>query len=242
MTIGLVSKLWRYPVKSMLGEECRHVELDVRGLRGDRSFAVRDVNGKFGSGKNTRRFRHIDGLFAFHASYSADWPDITFPDGRRMRGDDPQIHDALSEILGVSVTLVREEQVCHFDSGPVHLVSTGALAWLRSRLPESRIDERRFRPNIIVTTPELSHSERFWIGKTLRIGAEVKLKVTTPTERCRMTTLEQSDLPTDPRILRCIAQDENLQFGVYAEVVAPGRISSGDSVILESVLMDESDA
>src|SRR5438552_4059320 len=97
MTIGLVSKLWRYPVKSMLGEECHHVELDVRGLSGDRLFAIRDVNGKFGSGKNTRRFRDIDGLFAFHASYSADWPDITFPDGRRMRGDDPQIHDALSE-------------------------------------------------------------------------------------------------------------------------------------------------
>lgn len=242
MTVGLVSKLWRYPVKSMLGEECRHVELDVRGLRGDRLFAIRDVNGKFGSGKNTRRFRHIDGLFALHASHSAEWPDITFPDGRRMRGDDPHIHHALSEMLGVSVTLVREEQVSHFDSGPVHLVSTAALAWLRSRLPESRIDERRFRPNIIVTTPGLSHSERSWIGKTLRIGTEAKLKVTTPTERCRMTTLEQSDLPADPRILRCIAQDGDLQFGVYAEVVAPGRISSGDSVILESVDMDENDA
>ncbi len=235
MTIGLVSKLWRYPVKSMLGEECRHIELDVRGLGGDRLFAIRDVNGKFGSGKNTRRFRQLDGLFAFHASLSSEWPDITFPDGRRMRGDDPQIHEALSGILGVSVTLVREQQVSHFDSGAVHLVSTGALAWLRSRLPESRIDERRFRPNILVTTPGVGHAERGWIGKTLRIGTEVRLKVTTPTERCRMTTLEQSDLPADPGILRCIAQDEDLQFGVYAQVVTPGRICSGDPVILESV-------
>ena len=96
MVIGCVSKLWRYPVKSMLGEECRHIELDVSGLSGDRLFAIRDVNGKFGSGKTTRRFRQLDGLFTFHASLCAQWPDITIPDGRRMRGDDPQIQDALT--------------------------------------------------------------------------------------------------------------------------------------------------
>ena len=80
----IVSKLWRYPVKSMLGEECSSVEVAARGVRGDRLFAVRDAEGKFGSGKNTRRFRQIDGLFAFRASYSSEWPDITFPDGKKM--------------------------------------------------------------------------------------------------------------------------------------------------------------
>jgi uncharacterized protein YcbX len=232
--IGVVSKLWRYPVKSMLGEECRDMELDVRGVRGDRLFAVRDADGKLGSGKNTRRFRQIDGLFGFRANYARKWPEIRFPDGRVMAGDDPRIHEALSEALGVSVTLVREAQVSHLDAGPVHIVSTGALAWLRSQLPDSRTDERRFRPNILVTTPESGHAEQSWLGKTLRIGPVVKLEVTAPTKRCRMTTLGQSDLPDDPRILRCIAQVADLPFGVYAHVQTPGRIAAGDAIDIES--------
>jgi uncharacterized protein YcbX len=234
VTRGFVSKLWRYPVKSMLGEECRHIELDGRGVSGDRLFAIRDADGKFGSGKSTRRFRHMEGLFGFRASQYQGWPDILFPDGRRMRGDAPGLHDALSGALGIPVTLAREEQVSHLDAGPVHLVSTSALAWLGSQLPGSRADERRFRPNIVVTTPGVGHSELSWLGKTLRIGTDVRLKVTAPTERCRMTTLAQDDLPTDPGILRCIAENADLQFGVYAEVVQPGRISSGDPVALES--------
>ena len=234
MTTGFVSRLWRYPVKSMLGEECRCVELDGRGVSGDRLFAIRDADGRFGSGKSTRRFRHIEGLFGFRASYSAHWPDIAFPDGRRMRGDDPGIHDALSGALGIPVTLAREERVSHLDAGPVHLVSTSALAWLGSQLPDGRADERRFRPNIVVATPGVGQSELSWLGNTLRIGADVRLRVMAPTERCRMTTLAQDDLPMDPRILRCIAENADSYFGVYAEVLKPGRVSFGDAVVLES--------
>ena len=48
MQVGVVSKLWRYPVKSMLGEECREVELQARGFDGDRLFAVQDAQAQFG--------------------------------------------------------------------------------------------------------------------------------------------------------------------------------------------------
>jgi hypothetical protein len=233
MNVGRVGRLWRYPVKSMRGEECREIEVGARGFEGDRVFALQDAAGKLGSGKDTRRFRNLDGLLAFCARYGGDAPDIVFPDGRQIRGDDPRAHRALSEALGIPVTLARETRVPHFDDGAVHLVSTGALAWLRSRLPGSRIDERRFRPNIVVEAPGLAQAEQAWIGKTLRIGAEVELRVSAPTERCRMTTLGQDDLPADPEVLRCIAQEAGLQFGVYAEVVKPGRIAAGDAVVLD---------
>jgi hypothetical protein len=233
MSIGVVSRLWRYPVKSMRGEECREIEVGARGFEGDRVFALLDAAGKLGSGKDTRRFRNLEGLLAFCARYGADAPDIVFPDGRQIRGDDPRVHRALSEALGIPVTLARETRVPHFDDGAVHLVSTGALAWLRSRLPGSRIDERRFRPNIVVEAAGPGQPEQSWIGRTLRIGGEVVLRVGAPTERCRMTTLGQDDLPADPKVLRCIAQEAGLQFGVYAEVLAPGRIASGDAVALE---------
>ena len=225
---AVVAALWRYPVKSMLGEECAEVELEARGVRGDRRFAVRGDDGRLGSGKNSRRHRHIEGLFTFRARYDGEWPEITFPGGERMRADDPRINGALSEALRTPVMLVPEDGISHFDSGPIHLVSSASLEWLRSRLPGSRIDERRFRPNLLITSAE---SEQSWIGRALHIG-EVRLRVTDPTERCGMTTFAQSDLPFDPKILRSIAQEADQLFGVYAEVVQPGRISRGDAVTI----------
>lgn len=223
-----VATLWRYPVKSMLGEACDEVELNSRGVRGDRQFAVRSADGKLGSGKNSRRHRHIEGLFTFSARYVGDLPEIAFPDGRQMRGDDPQIDGALSEALKLPVTLAREDGVMHFDDSPIHLVSTASLRWLQSRLPQSRVDERRFRPNITVSSDE---RELSWVGRTLCIG-DVELRVTAPTGRCGMTTFQQTDLPFDPKILRCIAQEAGEDFGVYAEVLQPGRVSRGDPVTL----------
>jgi uncharacterized protein len=223
-----VATLWRYPVKSMLGEACDEVELNTRGVRGDRQFAVRSADGKFGSGKNSRRFRHIEGLFSFRAQVAGDCPEITFPDGRRLRADDPAMDSTLSAVLGMPVTLARERDISHFDASPIHLVSTASLQWLQSRLPQSRVDERRFRPNITVSSDE---RELSWLGKTLCIGG-VELRITAPTGRCVMTTSAQTDLPFDPKILRCIAQEAGEEFGVYAEVLQAGRISRGDPVTL----------
>ena len=224
-----VATLWRYPVKSMLGEPCDVVEIDARGVRGDRRFAVRAADGKFGSGKNSRRFRLIEGLFTFGARLAGEWPEITFPDGRCLRGDDPAIDSTLSAVLGMPVTLAREAEISHFDASPIHLVGSRSLDWLRSRLPESRVDERRFRPNITLITDQ---SELSWVGRTLQIGNSVKLRVTAPTGRCVMTTSAQTDLPFDPKILRCIAQEADEDFGVYAEVLQPGRVARGDPVTL----------
>ena len=113
-----IIELWRYPVKSMLGERLDFVDLDRRGVEGDRQFAIRDVDGKFGSGKNTRRFRKIDGLFEFTATYADDTVVVRFPDGSTYLGDDPGINVALSNCLGQPVTLSGEGTVSHFDAGP----------------------------------------------------------------------------------------------------------------------------
>ena len=83
---GVIAALWRYPVKSMLGEECAEVELETRGVRGDRRFAVRGDDGRLGSGKNSRRHRHIEGLFTFRSRYEGEVPEIAFPDGHGRCG------------------------------------------------------------------------------------------------------------------------------------------------------------
>jgi MOSC domain-containing protein len=229
-TLGRLEALWRYPVKSMLGEPCEFLVLNARGVEGDRLFALQDTNGKFGSGKSTHRFRKIDGLFGFHAIYEGDVPVIRFPDGRTMRGDHPDIHAALSNTLGQAITLTQEAGISHLDTGPVHLVTTAALRWLRAVVPAVYADERRFRPNLLIDVPGATQVERDWPGTTLAVGNEVRLRVSAPTERCNMVANSQADLPHDAGILRCITQKADLCFGVYADVLSPGRVERGDSV------------
>jgi len=214
----------------MLGEQCEYLDVDPRGVAGDRLFAIRDVAGRFGSGKSTRRFRRIDGLFGFHAVYEGGVPAILFPDARTMRGGHPDFHTALSHTLGQPVTLVREASIPHLDAGPVHLLTTAALAWLRAVLPDVPADERRFRPNLVIDVPGATQVEHSWQGKLLCVGDAVRLRVSAATERCGMVAFAQGSLPDDARILRCITQEAALHFGVYAEVLVPGRITRGDNV------------
>ena len=231
-TLGRVQELWRYPVKSMLGERRELIDLNARGVEGDRTYAIRDATGKFGSGKNTRRFRKIDGLFKFRAVYEGAMLTIHFPDGRTITASDPNIHAALSSELKQSVTLAAEADVSHLDAAPVHLLTTGSLAWLAHALPESRVDGRRFRPNVIIEIPDHAPLEHTWVSKQIEIGSAVKLRVIQRTERCGMVAMAQRELPDDPRILRHITEYAGLEFGVYAEVAAPGRVRCGDVVTL----------
>jgi len=229
-SLGRVASLWRYPVKSMLGQSLPRLEVNERGVVGDRLFALRDEQGKFGSGKTTRRFRCIDGLFGFAASAEGDVPLIRFPDGTLRRGNDPGIDEALSATLGLAVTLAREAAIPHHDAAPVHIVTTASLAWLQRQLPESRIDARRFRPNLVVDVDGDGPVEQDWVGRRLAIGDTLRVEVRQPTERCVMVTMAQSELETDVVILRKLAQEYAEIFGIYADVVTPGAVNRGDTV------------
>src|SRR4029453_232480 len=86
-TQGSVASLWRYPVKSMLGEELSASEVTERGLLGDRAYALVDTaDGKAATAKNPRKWPT---LFGFSAAFVAQphpgaaLPPvrITLPDG-----------------------------------------------------------------------------------------------------------------------------------------------------------------
>lgn len=209
------------------------LRLESRGVEGDRLFAVRDSVGKLGSGKNTRRFRQIDGLLGFQASCSDDIAVVRFPSGKVLSGDSPSIHDALSSALGQSLVLAKEADIPHLDAGPVHLITTSSLEWLRAALPDAGIDARRFRPNIVVEWPEVGCVEQNWIGRKLRVGDDVCLRVTARTERCGMVALAQGMLPRRPSVLKHIAQFSSLKFGVYAQVEVPGTVRVSDKVLVD---------
>lgn len=225
---GTVARLHRYPVKSLVGERLEIADVVERGLRGDRLWAVRDEDGKLGSGKSSKRFRRMEGLLDLAAAYQGDVPVLIFPDGRSLRGDDLAVHEALSAHLGRPVTLVREAEVSHFDDGPVHLVTTSSLRAVERGLGEP-VDPRRFRPNIVVDTDDLSgFVEEAWVGSRLQVG-EVVLEVLAPMPRCVMVNAPQVGLgPT--RVLDVVGDLNDANLGVIADVREPGRVRVGDPV------------
>jgi uncharacterized protein len=121
-----------------------------------------------------------------------------------------------------------------FDVAVVHLLTTATMNRLRVLHPEGRFEARRFRPNIVVSSgPDAQgFPEDGWIGHTVLIGDHVRLRITGACSRCVMTTLPQGDLPKDSGILRTAAQHNDVNVGVYADVIAGGPIRRGDPVII----------
>ncbi len=131
--VGSVSALWRYPVKSMLGEELEEAEFSGRGLFGDRTYAL--VDPLSGEVRNAKRARWGK-LFGFRAALGEGGPEvppvgITLPNGDVLTSDREDRDLVLSEALGKEVRLVSEDSGgSFFDLGAVHLLATASLARL----------------------------------------------------------------------------------------------------------------
>jgi len=123
--LGSVVSLWRYPVKSMMGEELNATEVTERGLLGDRAYALVDSSdGRAATAKNPRKWPR---LFDFRATFieparaAAKIPPvrIALPDGTTVTSDQGDLNRILSKALNREVTLgatqrepVNAEEYC----------------------------------------------------------------------------------------------------------------------------------
>jgi hypothetical protein len=183
---------------------------------------------------------------------------ITLPDGAEVTSLDAQAAQRLSNVLGREVRLTAQapeapsleeywpdiEGLAHreevteeampartfFDGATLHLLTTSTIDQLRHLSPGGRFETRRFRPNLVVSTPRQGFVENGWVGHELALGDAVVLRVERPCGRCVMTTLPQGDLPRDPGILRAAAQHNAANVGVYASLVRGGTVHRGDEV------------
>ena len=227
-----IAEIRRYPVKSMLGEMLPAADVGERGITGDRLWAVRDPDGKFGSGKNTRRFRRMPGLFGLRAYAAERAPIVELPDGRRFTADDPDGHRAISEVLARPVTLTPEKDVLHHDEGPVSLITTAALRRLTEltggEAGSTRVDPLRFRANLLIDLPGSGFLEENWPGRLLRVGPDVVLRLVRQLTRCAMIDMAQDRAGPRNDLLKALAEHHDLTFGVFATVEQQGRVSVGD--------------
>jgi uncharacterized protein len=155
----------------------------------------------------------------------------------------PEVPDlALSDVTTDFPIAMFTNKGTFVDLGALHVMSTAALRTLQKLLPASNLDVRRFRPNIVIDTPDdEGFVDNHWAGKTATIG-DTKITFSLAAPRCVMTTLEQGDLGRDPGILQTLARENKIAFdgfgnfaclGAYAEVTQPGTVRVGDELCFE---------
>lgn len=235
-TLGSVTALWRYPVSSLAGE--RRADLDLTGARilGDRRFALVDV--ETGRPVDPAQKRWI---FAprIAARLEADGTPRLSLDGETWaKAQDQTLRRQLDAGFGSPVRIEAYGEKAgarhRYAVAPLHLLSQQSIAALRRLAPGVQIDERRFRPNVMVDLPGTPDAcpEYALIGQEFHLG-QVRLRGLAKAARCSFTTLAQQGLPADRAILKALIAHFHRNFGIYCEVLDDGRISTGDGLQLD---------
>ena len=256
--IGKVESLWRYPVKSMRGEELDEIFAGYPGVYGDRVFAfTSSLSPKgfpFFTGRDQRqmiryraRFRNPEkaarpinlaeaessGANPISANASELMIEVETPDGKTIAIDDPALIDNLrANIDGKhELKLLRSDKAIT-DCRPLSIFAVQSAKKLGEETG-TNVDKRRFRANVYV---DLTNADGFaedqFVGKTLRIGSKVVVSVLERDPRCMMITLDPDTAEKTPAILKQVAQAHEGMAGVYGAVLMEGMIRKGDSVEL----------
>jgi len=260
--VGKVESLWRYPVKSMRGEELDEAFAGFSGIYGDRLFAFRSSASPKGFPYFTAReqtkllqyrpcFRYPDkaarpvnlseaesmGANPVSADPSELVVDVETPDGRTLAIDDPVLMELVRTDIDPKhqLTLMRSERAMT-DCRPFSMFSLQSARQLgeETGMP---IDKRRFRANVYVDlTLAEGFGENSFVGKSLRIGPKVVVTILERDPRCMMITLDPDTGEKTPAILKKVAQAHDGMAGVYGAVMVEGMLHKGDSVeLLEAV-------
>ena len=260
--IGTVESLWRYPVKSMRGEEMEEMFVGYAGVYGDRLFAFQSSASSKGfpffTGREQcqmiryqPRFRNPKkaarpinwtdaeklgpGINPISASPAELMIDVQTPDGKTLAIDNPELIDKLRAGADEKheLALLRSEKALT-DCRPLSIFTLQTLSQLGEETGIA-LDKRRFRANVYL---DLASSKGFaeneFIGRSLRIGPKVVVSIIERDPRCMMITLDPDTAEKTPAILKQVAQAHEGMAGVYGAVLSEGMIRKGDSVELLS--------
>ncbi len=239
---GTVSRLWRWPVKSMAGEEVGALRLDSRGAGGDRTHAVlHEHKGEW----RPLTAREAPGMLAWSASYPFNhgagldpakppYAIVAQPDGQHTyQWGDPLLKAALEEDLGRPVRFRRDIAGMPDVPGEILLTVEGTLHALSDELGAD-IDIRRFRPNLHLELDSAPWAEERWAGAMVEIEGGVRLAIAGPCERCAIPTRDPDTREKWPELLRHLTAQHGQNYGVLARVIEGGRVAAGAQVRVQT--------
>lgn len=258
--IGTVESLWRYPVKSMRGEELQEAFVGFSGVYGDRLYAFRNSEAPKGfpylTGRELAtlllyqpRFRNPElmtrpsnlaeaeaiapGLTPVYADSAGLALDVDTPSGNRLAIGDPKLIDMLRAGIREAheLTLLQSDRAMT-DCRPVSLFSIHTARQLGEEL-STRLDKRRFRANLYVDLKSgRGFDEDALVGRTLRIGAKACIAVMERDPRCKMITLDPDTGQQNAEVMKQLARAHETKAGVYGAVLVEGTVRPGDEITL----------
>ncbi|HEX8118907.1 MAG TPA: MOSC domain-containing protein [Pyrinomonadaceae bacterium] len=259
-TVGTVQSLWRYPVKSMAGEEVAEAFVGFSGVYGDRCYAFKNSEGRKGFPylnatlqaqmlRYRPRFRRPEraalppnlaeassippGVNPANAEPEDMLLDVVTPDGSVVAVDDPSLAAMLVEGLGDKnrLTLVRSDRALT-DCRPVSLISSQTIRQIESEVGVP-VDFRRFRMNVYFDLDAAGgFAEDEFVGRRLRVGERAQVMVLERDPRCKMISLDPDTGGHNPEVLRRVAAQHDACAGVYCAVLIEGVVRRGDPVEL----------
>ena len=244
------------PVKSLRIEEVSEVHLGPDGVEGDRRFLLSDSNGHLFNGKRMGTLMQVIAESAPpHTALTLRFPDgevvggdielgarttvLAYRELRPVRAVLGPWSDALSAFAAVEVRLVQPLDggggLDRYPGGGVTMLSAASVEALAGAAGVAAVDRRRFRMNIGLEGPAAFEEDR-WLGRVVAIG-EATVRVNGNVGRCAVTTENPVTGVADLRTLHLLGDlragapsTEPLPFGVWGEVVQPGRVRLGDPV------------
>ena len=246
-----IVELWRYPVKSMQGEQLTRAKVGPAGLEGDRRWAVFDRATGL-----TLTARRVPELLLARARLAGNGegetisaPEIELPDGRITTDDevlsawlgrDVELRDATAGAGAPTYEIALDDDGAPGDhedwvswEGPSWSFhdSTKTQLSLVSTATMGDWDRRRFRANVILAA-DVAFVEDGWVGHRLSVGAAA-VTVTKPIDRCVMVTRPQrGGIERDLEVLRTITRERGGTLAIGALVDEPGHVAVGDDVRL----------
>ena len=259
VVVGRVESLWRYPVKSMRGEELREAFLGFSGVFGDRFCAFRNSGAPKGfpylTGRELEqmllyrpRFRHAEkaakpvnlveaekiapGLTPLYPGPADLVVDVETPSGEVLAIDDPALVSLLRKVIpdAPELELLRSDRAMT-DCRPISVISNGTVRRLGEELGTA-MDKRRFRANVYVDLESgEGFSEDAFVGRKLQIGPKAVIAILERDPRCKMITLDPDTAEANSQLLRQVVQVHNAKAGVYGAVLVEGIVHTGDEIV-----------
>jgi uncharacterized protein len=258
--VAKVESLWRYPVKSMRGEELDEMFAGYAGVYGDRLFAFTSSANRKGfpyfTGREQRqmlryrpRFRHPakaarpinlteaeslpPGANPVSATPAELMIDVETPDGETLAIDNPKLIEMLRAGIDDKhqLTLLRSDRAMT-DCRPLSIFAVQSARKLGEEIGIA-VDKRRFRANVYLDfTSSDGFAEDEFVGRSLRIGSKAIVSILERDPRCMMITLDPDTGEKSPAILKTVAQAHSGMAGVYGAVLMEGTLRKGDPVDL----------
>lgn len=226
-SIGRVEAIFRYPIKSMAGEQLADAQLGWYGIDGDRRFALLRAGER--GGRPWLTASKLPALLQF-TPIGMPPTHVRTPDGRELALDGDELTAEVERRHGKPVELVSLVGGI-FDEGTISVIAESTIAALGAACGYD-LGVRRFRPNLLIRTDApRAFEDNDWVGSVLSFGdAGPLISIQQRDVRCAMLNLDAETAESDPDILKAAVRLNDNKAGVYGTVIRCGRIAVGDRV------------